>query len=88
MYTQMKLVKWLLYLLRSSLYNQALNTSWKWYATRTTCAIPVETSVLFQALKEVMTSENLPPPPTHLLEVSEQLEVYYYNWMLVCQTRL
>ena len=22
-----------------------------------------------------MTSENLPPPPTHLLEISEQLEV-------------
>ena len=28
-----------------------------------------------QALQEVMTSENLPPPPTHLLEISEQLEV-------------
>ena len=37
-----------------------------------------------KALQEVMASENLPPPPTHLLEVSEHLEVLFEMVVKLC----
>ena len=69
-----------LHSLNGLLPNLEHNTNWKRYVLYlhnicAICAMYIYFILSRQALQEVMTSENLPPPPTHLLEISGELEV-------------